>query len=229
MDDSARRIFDDRHLFSYRELAAVPVAECGEPLVAMETEAAAGIRTTKLALPWIRSGALDRLRLAGRVLLRREPRLHLRVLETYRSLARQRKGYEHYLAEFGRTRPELDREALMEYVHLHVAVPDVAGHPTGGAIDLTLADESGALDMGSAYGDFSTPLYHAFAEGTTEAQRANRMLLRQVMVEAGFAPFTGEWWHFSYGDREWAAIWGRDAAIYEQLESPGTEAAPRIS
>jgi len=49
------------------------------------------------------------------------------------------------------------------------------------------------------------------------------------MVEAGFAPFTGEWWHFSYGDREWAAIWGRDAAIYEQLESPGAEVAPRLS
>ena len=117
-------------------------------------------------------------------------------------------------------------DALMEYVHLHVAVPDVAGHPTGGAIDLTLADENDALDMGSAYGDFSTPLYHAFAEGTTEAQRANRMLLRQVMVEAGFAPFTGEWWHFSCGDREWAAIWDQPAALYEQLEEPGTEASP---
>ena len=226
MDDSTRRVFDDRHLFSYRELVAVPVAECGEPLVAMEADPTSGIRIGKLAWPWIRSGALDRLRRAGQALRRREPRLRLLVLETYRSLARQRKGYEHYLAEFGRTRPELDREALMEYVHLHVAVPDVAGHPTGGAIDLTLANESGPLDMGSAYGDFSTPLYHAFAEGTTEAQRTNRMLLRQVMVEAGFAPFTGEWWHFSYGDREWAAIWKRDAALYEQVEDPGPAAAP---
>ena len=220
MDDSARRVFDDRHLFSYRELAAVPVAECGEPLVVMNADPASGVRTAKLAWPWIRSGALDRLRHAGQALRHREPGLHLLVLETYRSLARQRKGYEHYLAEFGRTRPELDRDALMEYVHLHVAVPDVAGHPTGGAIDLTLADESGPLDMGSTYGDFSTPLYHAFAEGTTKAQRANRMLLRQVMVEAGFAPFTGEWWHFSYGDREWAAIWNQRAALYEQLEEP---------
>ena len=226
MDDSTRRVFEDRHLFSYRELAAVPVAECGEPLVAMTADPASGLATAKLAWPWIRSGALDRLRRAGHTLRRREPKLNLLVLETYRSLARQRKGYEHYLAEFGRTRPELDRDALMEYVHLHVAVPDVAGHPTGGAIDLTLADENDALDMGSAYGDFSTPLYHAFAEGTTEAQRANRMLLRQVMVEAGFAPFTGEWWHFSYGDREWAAIWDQPAALYEQLEEPGTEASP---
>lgn len=62
----------------------------------------------------------------------------------------------------------------MKYIHLHVTVPDVAGHPTGGAIDLTVADDREPLDMGSAYGDFSTPLYHAFAEGTTEAQRANR-------------------------------------------------------
>ncbi len=226
MDEAARRVFDDRRLFTYRELTAVPVAECGEPLVAMNADPASAIQTGTLALPWIRSGALDRLRLAGQTLRRREPRLHLLVLETYRSLTRQRQGYEHYLAEFGRSRPELDRAALMEYVHLHVAVPDVAGHPTGGAIDLTLADEAGPLDMGSAYGDFSTPLYHAFAEGTSEAQRANRMLLRQVMIEAGFAPFTGEWWHFSYGDREWAAVWGRPSAIYEQRDVPATEEPP---
>lgn len=226
MDDAARRVFDDCRLFSYRELAAVPVAECGEPLVAMESDPVSGVRTAKLAFPWIRAGALDRLRRAGRALRRRDGRLHLHVFETYRSLARQRQGYEHYLAEFGNSRPELDRDALIEFVHLHVAVPDVAGHPTGGAIDLTLASDDGPLDMGSAYGDFSTPLYHAFAEGTTEPQRANRMLLREVMVEAGFAPFTGEWWHFSYGDREWAAIWGRDAALYRQVEDPGPAAAP---
>ncbi len=220
MDDPARRVFDDRRLLTYRELASVPVVDCGEPLVAMSADPASGVRTAKLALPWIRSGALERLRRAGQALRRQDGRLHLHVLETYRSLARQRKGYEHYLAEFGKSRPGLDPDALIEYVHLHVAVPDVAGHPTGGAVDLTLADDDGPLDMGSAYGDFSTPLYHAFAEGTTAAQRANRMLLREAMVEAGFAPFTGEWWHFSYGDREWAAIWGRDAAIYDQVEEP---------
>lgn len=40
------------------------------------------------------------------------------------------------------------------------------------------------------------------------------------MVEAGFAAFSGEWWHFSYGDREWAAIWNKAAALYQQAEEP---------
>jgi D-alanyl-D-alanine dipeptidase len=37
------------------------------------------------------------------------------------------------------------------------------------------------------------------------------------MVAAGFAPFYGEWWHFSYGDREWAAVYGEPAALYGPL------------
>lgn len=223
MDAAARRVFDDRRIFTYRELAAVPVADCGEPLVAMQADAAAGVEVGTLDFPWVRAGARDRLSAAGHALRRRDPRLHLKVWCAYRSLARQRKGYAHYLAEFGRSRPELDRDALIEFVHLHVAVPDVAGHPTGGAIDLTLATEDDALDMGGGYGDFTSALLHTFADGTTAAQRANRLLLREVMVEAGFAPFNGEWWHFSYGDREWAAVWGRDAAIYEQRDDPASE------
>jgi len=46
------------------------------------------------------------------------------------------------------------------------------------------------------------------------------MHLREAMVRAGFAPFNGEWWHFSYGDPEWAALWGEPAALYKQLEKP---------
>jgi D-alanyl-D-alanine dipeptidase len=45
----------------------------------------------------------------------------------------------------------------------------------------------------------------------------NRQLLRYVMLSAGFAPFDGEWWHFSYGDREWAFYYKKPYAIYNQL------------
>ena len=46
----------------------------------------------------------------------------------------------------------------------------------------------------------------------------NRMLLRAVMMSAGFAPFVGEWWHFSYGDKEWAKYVGNEVAPYDQLD-----------
>ncbi|MDR3125675.1 MAG: hypothetical protein LBU20_01195 [Candidatus Nomurabacteria bacterium] len=36
-----------------------------------------------------------------------------------------------------------------------------------------------------------------------------RFSILKPMMSQGFAPYDGEWWHFSYGDREWAAwYWG---------------------
>jgi D-alanyl-D-alanine dipeptidase len=36
-------------------------------------------------------------------------------------------------------------------------------------------------------------------------------------MRQGLAPFDGEWWHFSYGDREWAKYYEEEAAaIYDQ-------------
>jgi D-alanyl-D-alanine dipeptidase len=45
----------------------------------------------------------------------------------------------------------------------------------------------------------------------------NRQILRACMIKAGFAPFDGEWWHFSFGDREWACYFNQPTAIYSQL------------
>jgi D-alanyl-D-alanine dipeptidase len=44
------------------------------------------------------------------------------------------------------------------------------------------------------------------------------MMLYQVMTEAGFMPFFGEYWHFMYGDREWAYFSGLDESLYSNIE-----------
>ena len=38
----------------------------------------------------------------------------------------------------------------------------------------------------------------------TEQERENRLLLRQVMKEAGFHPLPSEWWHFNRVSRQTA-------------------------
>ena len=215
----------DRRQLTYVELARVPVADNGEPLVAMTADPAAGIATGTLRSPWIRAGALARLRQAAQTLRRNDPRRALQVLDAHRLLSVQTEAFARYTKLFGEKHPHLKGDDLAEYVHQHVAVPAVAGHPTGGAVDVTILADGRPIDMGGAYGDFDSPAYVAFAEGLTETQRRNRRRLREAMVAAGFAPFNGEWWHFSYGDPEWAALWGERAAIYRQLEGPDRTAA----
>jgi D-alanyl-D-alanine dipeptidase len=82
-------------------------------------------------------------------------------------------------------------------------------HSYGMALDITILDESGReLDMGTGFDDL-TELSHPalengfLAAGTlSEAQAANRRLLRAAMGQAGFVGINTEWWHFDCGDRE---------------------------
>lgn len=76
-------------------------------------------------------------------------------------------------------------------------------HNRGCAIDLTLAGGDGtALDMGAPFDSFSREAQprHEIellkAGKLTAAQVGNRLLLREVMVRAGFTPVAHEWWHF---------------------------------
>jgi zinc D-Ala-D-Ala dipeptidase len=77
-------------------------------------------------------------------------------------------------------------------------------HNYGCAVDLTIADSTGApLDMGTPIDHFG-PLAQPRLEDEylrkgelTQEQITNRRLLRSVMEAAGFHPISIEWWHFN--------------------------------
>ncbi len=99
-----------------------------------------------------------------------------------------------------------------------IASPDVAGHPTGGAVDVHLNGPDGEpLDFGTRIWDFSRDSY-TFSPFISRDAWLNRQMLRAVMMQAGFAPFDGEWWHFSYGDKEWARYYDQPYALFGQVE-----------
>ena len=50
--------------------------------------------------------------------------------------------------------------------------------------------------MGGTFDWFGPRSSPAFP-GITPQQRANRMLLRTLMLDAGFTPIEQEWWHFT--------------------------------
>lgn len=86
----------------------------------------------------------------------------------------------------------------------YVANPESGSiHNYGCAVDLTLADSLGnPIDMGTDYDDFSETA-HITDESTlvsndilTQQQVDNRLILRNVMTEAGFLTINSEWWHF---------------------------------
>ena len=144
----------------------------------------------------------------------------LKIVYGYRHPEVQIRYFMKRKAELKQQYPELSEAALDRLTHNFVAIPELAGHSTGGAIDLTLIDkDSSELDMGTAIADYSDPdKIKTFYPSLTQEQKKNRQILHDAMVAKGFAPFYGEWWHFSFGDREWAAFYGKEQARFGMLE-----------
>jgi len=111
---------------------------------------------------------------------------------------------------------DLEGKRLLARTHKDIATPEVAGHPTGGAVDLQIIRDGRPLDFGSRIWEFQ-PDSFTFSPFMNKEGWKNRQLLRSAMINVGFAPFDGEWWHFSYGDKEWAKYYDKPAAMYEQV------------
>jgi D-alanyl-D-alanine dipeptidase len=82
-------------------------------------------------------------------------------------------------------------------------------HSYGMALDITIVDEHGReLDMGTGFDDMTDLSHPALEEGflaggqLSEQQVANRRLLREAMLQAGFVGINTEWWHFDCGNRD---------------------------
>lgn len=162
----------------------------------------------------LRSAVADRLYWAGQELKNLDKRLRLEIVYGYRALEVQKKLFdaakEALVAEY-----QIEDE-LIEATHRRIAVPDVAGHPTGGAVDVQMLRGETLVDMGTPVWDFSRDSF-TFSPFITREAWENRQLLRRAMMAAGFAPYDGEWWHFSYGDKEWSRYYGLPGALYDQV------------
>ncbi|MHA3685011.1 M15 family metallopeptidase [Leucobacter sp. HY1910] len=91
--------------------------------------------------------------------------------------------------------PQLEKAGLFELGYIATQ----SRHSLGGTVDLTVIDTATGelLDMGGSFDLFSEQSHYA-ANGLTDEQRANRLILNTVMQNQGFEPFDLEWWHFSY-------------------------------
>ena len=76
-----------------------------------------------------------------------------------------------------------------------------SSHSRGSTVDLTIVDAmTGAeLDMGTEFDFFDLASWPS-STSVTAAQRGNRLLLRIMMQQAGFAGVEEEWWHFTLRD-----------------------------
>ena len=222
--EAARRAFwtrsmDDARRFMFEQVLPYPVAECGEPLVALPQAASvAGVEVLFSQAPHVEG--LPRLfylragQIAGFVGAAREMNARgwtLRVEDALRSDAMQR-GLAHWPAVFdavlARVRWELggalpDPDFMFRRVSALVAtVPKFGTHLSGSAIDVSVVhrdEPTREVDRGAPYLEMSelTPMDSPFVP---EAARRNRREITALMARHGFVGYPWEFWHYSSGD-----------------------------
>lgn len=213
-------------IVTYNDLKDIPSGENGESLVC-PNELSTGIvcqyqQTDMLAFVgeniFVRKSLANRLRKANRQLRKNYPTYSLKVVYGYRHPTIQEKYFAALKENLGKRYPSKAEEELLALTHNFVAVPTVAGHSVGGAVDITIESGGQEIDMGTTIADFRNPdRIKTFSKKISSVQRANRRLLHDVMVKNGFAPFYGEWWHFSYGDKEWAYFYNKKRSLYSEI------------
>jgi D-alanyl-D-alanine dipeptidase len=199
-------------------VAEMPAEDCGEDLVDLRQvpELLVDARKQDREGAWarLRIGVLTRLLQAQGSL---PPGLQLLVIEGHRPAALQQHYFDGYRADLAGAHPDWSPERLDAEASKHVSPPSVAPHPCGAAVDLTLLHDGQELDLGTpvnATPEESANACFTAAENIPDTARAWRQVLGEALSGAGLVNYPPEWWHWSYGDRYWAAVTGAPQAIY---------------
>jgi zinc D-Ala-D-Ala dipeptidase len=213
---------DPQHPLASPGLAAVPIEECGEPLVDVRNIPALTVDPRLAGRPGsstrLRSGVIDRLVTAQSLLPRG---LRLLVVEGHRTEHRQREHFAASLADLAVAYPDWPAERVREEAGWHCTASGPAPHLTGGAADVTLCTPR-AVEL-----DLGCPVHAGLAEhggacatasaGLSREAWANRRVLGQAMAATGLVNLPTAWWHWSFGDPYWALVCGARAAQYGPL------------
>jgi D-alanyl-D-alanine dipeptidase len=164
---------------------------------------------------YVRKGVAKRLLKAQRLLPKG---YRLKIYDGYRTLSTQRKLFVSHYKMLRKKHPNLDNRIIKEMTEKFIASAfKYPPHATGGAVDVTIVGpDNKELDMGTNINETRKESYTNSKKISKEA-RMNRRLLVRVMRKAGFVNYYAEWWHWSYGDRYWAAVSKKKRAIYGTL------------
>jgi D-alanyl-D-alanine dipeptidase len=143
------------------------------------------------------------------------------IKEGFRPTHVQQRFFEHSLQRVKRNSLNQEINYLIAEASKYTAPPNVAPHPTGGAIDLTLIDSNNLeLDLGTPFDAIPQDCDNAtFTDATNISDKAieNRQILVKSLQSVGFVNYFTEWWHWSYGDKYWAVVTSSNQAIYNPV------------
>lgn len=201
------------------EIKKVQIVESNEELIGLKENSRLKLLTEHQFLdPRLRKTSAEMLIKAAENLMEGYTLL---LVTAYRPIWMQKKLWRQRLWQMAKAHPfkmffnyRVWRKEATQYT----APPGVSSHQCGAAVDVTIIDHKGnRLDMGTSLTAFGEKC-NTWTGLITEQQKANRKILYDAMTKVGFVNYPLEWWHYSYGDRMWAAYTGRKNCLYGPLD-----------
>ena len=154
----------------------------------------------------------------------------LKVYDGYRPFSVQQHLWEEYRLIIENENPEFTHSDIDMYTSIFVDKPSVNIdepflHNTGGAVDLAICYRDGSdIEFGSYFDDFTPKSYSYYYEPSYEEGYSgynasaihNRRLLYNLMTSVGFTNYPVEWWHFDYGNSNWA-FYTKNKPLYKGI------------
>ncbi|MCL2538090.1 MAG: D-alanyl-D-alanine carboxypeptidase family protein [Alphaproteobacteria bacterium] len=141
---------------------------------------------------------------------------HFKIYSAFRSVEEQKYLWDREYARNKQENPSMSEDQLIKLTKSFCADPrnGFGGHQTGGAVDISLCDKNGIdYDMGTKYSQKNDYTYTK-AKGISPESMKNRKILLNALTSVGLVNYPGEWWHFCYGDKMWAAYKGLAICSY---------------
>ena len=167
---------------------------------------------------YVREQVFDRLIEASKY-LPRGYKIH--IFDAWRPLLVQMELFERQYKKIEKENPSFHEGALINETLKYVSSASTTKekpytHSTGGSVDLTIVDDCGhKLDMGTDFDFFSPFSATNHFEGIFKNKivRENRRFLYDLMTSVGFTNLPTEWWHYDFGNLNWA-YYKKKPAIY---------------
>ncbi len=189
-----------------------------EPLVHVRTYCPEVVWTERIC-PYLRRSVADKVNRAQAAL---PMGYHLRAGTALRTLSMQSGGWDGYFRRMQEEHPAWPLSALRRATNKYFAPYDQKappGHCTGGAIDVGIdAPDGSALDMVAPTEGWQAA--YTWSDLLSPEAKANRTMMVEAMLSAGFSNCRDEYWHYSYGDSAWAVRVGETECPYGWAHPP---------
>lgn len=208
-----------RNILPVYYINKVQIKECGEKLVRIDKNENIIIDKRMEKPVYLREGVYNKLKKVIDEV--KKDGYTVKLYDAYRTLDEQIRSWNERLEQTRKEFPNYTEEQVIGATSLRVAkvedLNNVGGHQTGGAIDITLVKNGVEIDMGTKYEEYNKKTITK-NKLLTKEQKMNRDYLRKKLENEGFSNFPAEWWHYSYGDRMWAAYKYKKSCIYGYIE-----------